>query len=266
MTLRARLRVFALVTLGLGTAACDSLEVNDNQFAVLFVPSVRLDDGSYAADPTAVFFQASGVRLSSTVVGTEGCLLQAIQPVGTNDFPRIDAGDAIDVTLAETDALLTPYAVGTDISYQLPDGESIPFTPGDQITFSIPGAPGGFPARVVTARTVDAFTPSSITLPASTANDMTVTWSPPSGTPGTAMFYSFQFSAENSGVLDREIACVFHDDGSGVVPAAALPGFRASDVRTIIAQRARIVVEQLGDAITHVTTTLSMPVQLNTGP
>ena len=262
MTLPLWVRLSALVTIGLGAGACDSLDVKETQFGILFVPAVQVEGGGFAADPSAMFFQASGVGLSSTLVGAEGCIVQAIQPPGTNSFRRIDAGEAVAVNLAGTDALLTPYAVGTDITYQLPDGESIPFTPGDQITFSIPGAAGGFPARVVTVRTVEAFTPGGITVPASTTSDMTVTWSPPSETPGTAMFYSFQFSAENSGILDREIACVFADDGSGVVAATMLQGFRASDVRTVIAQRARIVAERIGDAITHVTTTLSVPVQI----
>ena len=266
MRIPAWVRTSAIAALGLGSVACDSLEVNDSQFGIFFVPAIQLEGGGYAADPSAVFFQASGVRLSSTTVGPEGCIVQAIQPLGSNDFDRIDAGDAITVNLAGTNAVLTPYAVGADITYELPDGEAIPFTPGDQITFSIPGAPGGFPARVVTVQTVEAFTPSTVTLPASTTSNLTLNWSPPPALPGTAMFYSFQYSSDNSGVLDREIACVFQDDGSGVVPASTLEGFRASDVRTIVAQRARIDVERIGDAITHVTTTISMPVQLVGGP
>ena len=262
----AWVRVPVLLAIGLFTGACDSLEVEDNQFGVIFVPTVRLESGGYAATPSAIFFEASGVRLSSTQIGAEGCIVQDIPPTGSNAFDAIDAGDAIAVNLGGTDAVLEPYTVGAQVTYQLPEGESIPHTPGDQITFSIPGAAGGFPARVVMVQTVEAFTPGDVVLPASTTADLTVTWSPASTTPGTAMYYSFRYSDEATGALDREIACVFADDGSGVVTASMLQGFRESELHTIVAQRARIVADQIGEAVTHITTTMSLPVDLIEGP
>ena len=265
MTSHAWVRLSALAVISAAFVACDSLEVADSKFGIIFVPTERLEDGSFVTTPSAIFFQASGVRLSSTQVGAEGCIVQALQLSGSDSFQRIDAGDAVSVNVSGNDALLSPYAVGAQETYQLPEGDAIPFTPGDQITFSIPGAPGGFPARVVMVQTVPPFTPAAVTLPASTSSDLTVTWTPASTSTTTAMFYSFRFASENSGIIDREIACVFADDGSGVVPASTLTGFRDSELHMIVAQRARIVAERIGDAITHVTTTISAPVDLNEG-
>ena len=265
MTSPVWVRLSALALISTAFVACDSLEVADSKFGIIFVPTERLADGTFVTTPSAFFFQASGVRLASTQVGAEGCIVQAIQPAGSDSFQRIDAGDAVAVNVSGNDAVLNPYAAGAQVTYQLPEGEKIPFTPGDQITVSIPGAPGGFPARVVMVETVPAFTPAEVTLPAATTSDLTVTWTPASTSTTTAMFYSFRYASENSSLIDQEIACVFADDGSGVVPASTLTGFRQSEPRMIIAQRARIVAERIGEAITHVTTTMSVPVELNEG-
>ena len=262
------LRPLALLSLAVLSGACDSFEVDQTQFGIIHVPTLAVE-GVYTAEPTAFFFQGQGISLSTTEVGNEGCVSRAIGTTGGQAFDYIDAGASISVNLSGTQAALTPQTDGQSVTYMLVGDEPISFDPGDVISVSIPGAPGGFPPRLVMARTVEVFTPGTVTLPVSTTENLNLTWANAPETsvfPGSAMFYSFRYGTEGASTFDREIACVFVDDGTGVVPAAELAAFRASTLRNIIAQRARITVERFGNSITHVTSTLSMPVQLLASP
>ena len=91
---------------------------------------------------------------------------------------------------------------------------------------------------------------------------MAVTWSPAATVVvGSAMFYSFQYST-SGGIPDREIACVFQDDGTGVVGSATLTEYRTSSVRSATAQRGRITFNRVGGTITHVSSIFQVPVTL----
>ena len=255
-----RLYPSSLAALALLAGGCHSFELERTRFAIISVPATAVAGGGYATKPTAFFFEGSGIQLSSTQLGDQGCLDRPFAPVAPAAFTRIDAGAAVEVNLGGTDATLSPAPSLTGTTYRLPDEQSIPFTPGNEITLTIPGAVGGFPARVVRARTVEAFTPGPVAIPASTTDDLELTWTPVPSLPGSAMFYSFRYAATASASIDREIACVFADDGTGFVPATTLSGFRNSGFRSVTAQRALISFERVGSAITHVTSTLLVPV------
>ena len=254
-----------LLAVCLAAGACQSFEVQTSQFAIINVATQVVGDG-YTATPRAVFFKGTGVTLSSSDVTAEGCIVRPIEESGVSPLDQIDAGASIAVRLSDANATLTPQTEGVRTTYELSNGVQIPFTPGDDITLTIPGAPNGFPARVVTARTAEAFSPAAITLPASLDENLTVTWTNPGEiAPRSAMFYSFRYSAEASPTVNREVFCVFADDGSGLIAASALQGFRAASMRSIVAQRTRITFETVGSAVTHVTSTLTMPVTLTSG-
>ena len=255
-------RASALAAFALAVSGCRSFDVEDSQFAIIFVPTNPVEGGGFATRPSAFFFEGTGVRLSSTQVGAEGCIVQDVGTPVQQTFDDIDAGAGVSVSIGAADGVLTPSMGGAQVLYELPAGQALPFTPGERITFSIPGAAGGFPARVVSALTVADFTPAPVTLPTSTSANLQVTWTPASPTPGTAMFYSFRYSADG-GNLNREIACVFADDGSGTVEASLLSGLRQSEARTIQAQRALTSVDRVGSAITHVTSTLVKSVEFS---
>ncbi len=260
MTFIRRLHPSALLALTLGAGACRSFDVEQNQFAIISVPTTPASGGGFITSPSAIFFEGTGVQLSTTQVGIEGCVDRLLGTPAPPAFEDIDAGPAVEVSLSGIDATLLPVPSITGVKYQLPNGVSFPSTPGNQITLTIPGAVGGFPARVVRARTVEAFTPSAIALPAATTDELPFTWTPLPSLPGSAMFYSFRYAATGTANFDREIACVFADDGSGSVAANLLNGFRTSGFRAVFAQRALVTLERFGSAVTHVTSTLSVTV------
>jgi hypothetical protein len=256
--LRAASLLAAISVLG----ACDSFEVEPVQVALFRVPTERLEDNSFMTTPFAFFIEGTGIRLSSTQVGQEGCIDQELVSSGNQTFTYIDAGTSITAQFADRpEATLTKNTSDDRTLYEVSDGIGLPFTPGEVIVFDVPGAEGGFPRRQVAARTAEAFTASDITLPASTTADLNVTWTPSADIPGSAMFYSMRYST-TGGNQDREVACVFRDDGTGVIGAPFLARFRTSSNRTATAQRGRITVSQTGSAITHVTSTYEVTVKL----
>jgi hypothetical protein len=261
MTSPRSLRLAGVLTTGLLAAACQSFEVEPVQVALISVPTEQTEAG-YETSPSAFFIEGTGIGLSSTAVGQEGCIDRLLSlPGGVPNFEYIDAGTSITAHFDGPDVTLTKTSVDGRPTYTVPEGLELEFTPGEVITFTIPGAAGGFPARTVSARTAEVFTASPITLPTTTSDDLTVTWTPVPEATGSAMFYSIRYSSTGA-TQDREIACVFRDDGSGVIGANVLSAFRSSSNRSAFAQRGRITASRTGNAITHVTSTFQIPVVL----
>ena len=260
------LRLAGVLAVALLLAACKALEPEPVKVALLSVPTEDTGDG-YASAPIAFFIQGTGIGLSTTLVGNEGCVVRRLTTgTGNQDFDYIDAGPSITARFDGPAATLTKVTANGRTTYELPAGTSLSFTPGQTITFSIPGAAGGFPASLVGARTAEAFTAGPVTLPASTSEDMTVTWTPVPEIAGSAMFYSIRYSSPGMTQVDREIACVFRDDGTGVIGSTMLTEFRQSPIRLATAQRARVTTSQTGAVITHVTSTFNVQLTLTDIP
>ena len=258
-------RLVSLLAVALLPAACRSFEVESTQIALIRVPTT-LDGDQYNSAPSAFFIEGTGISLASTIVGQEGCFVRTLTPVPTNqNFTYLDAGASVTARFGGAPAEMTKRVDLNRTTYELPEGSSMSFTPGENITVTIPGAAGGFPARTISAPTAPAFTPGDITLPALETDNMTVTWEPAPTIVGTAMFYSFKYSTTGA-IIDKEIACVFADDGSGVVSSAALAEYRASSVRSGTAQRGLITANRVGSAITHVTSVIEVPLGLTDVP
>lgn len=271
MTFASPCRALCSLGLALLLGACQSLDVQDTQFGIISVPMTVGEGGQIITRPAAFFFEATGVRLATTQVGTEGCLAQNVTDPAPDSFDDIDAGEDITVTTGSGEGegtqtgVLVPSAIGNRIVYQLPAGESLGIVPGERVTVTIPGSAGGFPARSVTGLTVADFTPEPVSAPPTATGDLNVTWSGATTSSGTAMYYTFQY-ATGGAALDREIACVFLDDGSGTVPASLLADFRNAEFRIVQAQRALITVQRIGGAITHLTSSMIRSVPITENP
>ncbi len=261
MAFKHRSRAALLIAAVFLIAGCRALEVAQLDFAIINVPVSETATG-YATAPVAFFFRGSGVQLPSTNVNQEGCVTLTISNQGNvQDLDYINAGSPVVATLSGNSGSLTPRTAGDRTTYELDAGTEIEFTPGATISVAIPGASGGFPTLVVTARTSEFFQADAVTVPS--AGDMVVTWTPPTLT-GTAMFYSFRYAWSGSTTENRELACVFRDDGSGTVPEGNLTEFRQATVRSIQSQRGTATTERIGDAVTHVLSTVEVQVPLIT--
>lgn len=262
MTPSLRTRFSACLFLLATGSACQSFDVENRQFAIINI-SAQPDGEGYSATPAAFFFEGMSIRLSTTDVGAEGCVDRPIVPPSAETYTYIDAGSSISLTHAGETRQLVPELVSGRVTYELPGNETMAVTPGDLVTISIPGAIGGFPATLLGTQTVIEFTPNPVTVSRSATGSVELTWqSPTAVAPGSAMFYSLAYAGDGAGIPDREIACVFVDDGTGLIAPSELAGFRASDFHTITAQRARITIERMGSAVAHVTSALTLPVEL----
>jgi hypothetical protein len=262
------------VLLSLGAAivvgGCrDTLDIENSDFAIINVPTVRTGTNTFGARPSALFFEGRGILLSSSLVARDSCLAQTYpQEIGTGALDYIDAGSSIRVSFPKrsTEGTLTPTTQGNVNSYALTPGTSIAFEPGDTVHIDIDAPESPLGERTITARTAEEFTPNPVGIPSAQDEDMAVTWTPGTTTvPGAAMFLSFRYALTGT-TINREIACFFIDDGSAVVPAELLPPFRASSNRVAEATRVRIAIARDGRVVTHVTSSFVAPVTLVSTP
>ncbi len=271
MPLIRQTRGLAVLGLAIATMGCrDILQAEASNYAIVNVETLSTGVDTYGARPSALFFQAAGIFLSSSIVARDSCIEQRFPPDVSN--PALDYLNPGSPVVArfnrpQTSGTLTARTQGSVTSYVLPEGATIPFVPGDTITIEVPGTEDGFEERTFAARTAEAFTPSVLNLPVSSQSDMPVTWTPGATTiPGSAMFYSLRFSAPATSVLNREIACFFIDDGSASVPFEALFNFREATLRDVRATRIRVTPNRIGTTVTHVTSSFSATVPLNVNP
>src|SRR5687767_5935421 len=92
-------RLAGVVALTLVAASCKSLEVEPVQVAILSVPTQQTDNG-YVTSPSAFFIEGTGLALSSTQVGQEGCIDQPIRTGGNATFAYLDAGNPVTARFA----------------------------------------------------------------------------------------------------------------------------------------------------------------------
>jgi hypothetical protein len=263
---RAR-RLIALFLSVTALGACSALEPERLQYAIVDIATQETENG-FVTRPSAFFFTGANVTLSSTHVGTEGCIVRPLFPQNEPDnLPYIDAGTSITVQFpaeggvpAQT-ATLTPGAVGDQILYTLPSGTFVPFSPGVLATITTPGVATGFPQRTFTAPTVEAFSIDPVTIPTRLDEDMVLRWRPASTVPGTAIFVSLRYSFESTS-LNREVACAFFDDGQGVIQFPHLTDVRESTQRELIVQRGLVTTNRSGNVVTHVTSSMQVEVPI----
>jgi hypothetical protein len=266
-------RTSRLVLLGLAiaTMGCrDILQAEASNYAIINVETLSTGASTYGARPSALFFNAAGIFLSSSVVARDSCIVQRFPPDVSNPaLDYLDPGSPVVARFArpQTSGTLTARTQGSVTSYVLPEGATIAFVPGDTITVEVPGIEDGFEERTIVARTAEAFVPSQLTIPASSQADMPVTWTPgATAIPGSAMFYSLRFSAPAASSINREIACFFIDDGNATVPFESLFDFREATLRDVRAQRIRVTANRIGTTVTHVTSTFNATVPVSVAP
>lgn len=138
------------------------------------------------------------------------------------------AGDSITMQTDSATAFLMPSASPDgSISYELSGQDAVPITPGSEVTFSIPGAPDGYPPSTLAGLTAGPYTLGPIdTLPDETVG-LSISWSP-AGDDSSAVNLSLQYATQGSSVLDEQIFCSLRDDGAYMIPARLIDGWRSS--------------------------------------
>ncbi|MDQ6886286.1 MAG: hypothetical protein M3068_03225 [Gemmatimonadota bacterium] len=207
---------------------------------------------AYTTRPVAVFYRTSGVQLPTSTISQDSCAILPFtaSPIVSRDtLVYVSAGDSIGVTVGAASGQLKPASQNGVQSYVLPGLGGVSYSPGAVAMFSVPGSPGGFPAATISIRTSEAFSLGSITAAPAVGQGIPVTWTP-AGDATSKLQLSLEYATVGSARLDQQIACALVDDGSAVIPAALVGGWRdaGGGLRHVDASRIRIVHRDLGSA------------------
>lgn len=249
--------------------ACSALTSSSSGGTPVAIVSMnaRAKGTVFTTSPTVNFYSATSITFSSASVASDSCVLFPYSATaGSGNTAKVIGGGAyvLASVSGNTDSLVKATTV--DATYQSSHVSGIAFTPGDSITFTIPGDIAGFPPTAVTAKTAEPFTLNPIVVPP-TGQPMTVTWSTGNDANG-AMLVSMRYNDATVGVtgLNAQIFCDFHDDGSGTVQATNIALWAASSQREVLVQRLRTVLVQVPSVITayvNVLSTFDLPLPVS---
>ncbi|HKT07045.1 MAG TPA: hypothetical protein VJR24_04030 [Gemmatimonadaceae bacterium] len=201
-------------------------------------------DSSTVLSPVAHFFNGTGVIVPDSHTIVDSCVVvpyladTGAFPYGS--FAPLNAGDSVIVQTGGVNASLFPVLDPTTHlatgAYALQNVPSIPFTPGNAVSVTVPGATGNgtFPPAAASAATAVPYTVGPINRNPN-PDSMTITWSPASG-PGSAIVFAIGFDTAATGSgnpIHLEMYCSNLDDGVANIPQGvarlwdkALPGPR----------------------------------------
>ena len=236
-----------LVIAGVATLGACSLSTDlptSRPLGVVVVTDTVDGSGNTVVSPIAHFFNGQGVVVPDSRVVVDSCVVIP-NLADTGAFPYqlftpLNAGDSVIVQTGGISASLFPEI---DPTTQLATGQydlhepPIPFTPGDPISVTVPGATGGgsYPSGATSAATSAPYTVAPIDR-APNPDSFNISWSPAAGN-GSAVVFVLAFdtaaSSPAGNPLHIELYCSDTDTGTLHVPASvarlwlkALPGPR----------------------------------------
>jgi hypothetical protein len=195
-------------------AACSESLPNSRQLGAFDLRDTTDGAGGYVTNPTAVFWQASNFNLANSQVAPDSCLVVRYFPPDTVTAVlsnQLDAGAPIQVQTSLQTANMSKDTLPNGLQVYKSPTFGISHVPGGDVIFTVPGAPGGFPAAVLHAVTPKILVIGPIdTLP---TDSLHLTWTAgPAGTKG-AVNMNLLFSRNNTTKPDSVIECSMLDDG-----------------------------------------------------
>jgi len=160
----------------------------------------------------------------------------------------VNAGDSILFDAAGSATIvLRPINQFGVIVYAAEPSE-VGFSPGTEVSFTVPGAPGGFPESEITSLTPSAITSlSPIPSRPSLEQPLTVSWEP-AGDDSSRFEVLLIYAAQGSSTYDQQVVCEWRDDGAGVIRSELLGGWALSEDQRIEITRYRTQRQDLGGA------------------
>lgn len=252
----AAVRVIALVgVVGLAWVGC-----RDATFSTSTIPTGiltvlgRSEAGHYVVRPEAAFAFAGTAPSGDSRSTLDTCQAGEFGPQGGGFPEQLDAGDSILFVLGSDTTVLRPTDHGGLIVYGS-DPQDLEFVPGDAISFTIPGADGGFPAATISSRTAPVLT-SLTPIPAQPSLDqsLTLTWEPV-GDDSSRFELQLLYATPGAQDFDQRVVCGWRDDGTGTIRSELLAGWITSEVHRIEVTRYRTRLLTLGDTVVYLLAT-----------
>lgn len=237
----------AAVTCGDPTGATPTIPLG------LVSASIRSAEGSYVVRPEAAFVNATVAPSSDSRSTLDSCLLGAYDP--TQRLPEhLDAGDSLVFTAGLETTILRPNNSFGVIRY-VADPPEQAFVPGTAVSFTIPGAAGGFPAATISSLTPLALTAlTPIPGSPSTTEPTTLAWEPV-GDDSSRVEVLLLYAGPGSLDYDQQIVCDWRDDGSGTIRPELLSGWIQSQAQRAEVTRYRTQRTEIGDAVLYLLAT-----------
>jgi hypothetical protein len=246
--MRRHLRLSALLA-PLALAAClDPQPVPESNYGIIGLSTV-VSTSDTILSPQALFYRTGLLALPTSRVTSDQCQL-AFYPTPTQGggLPRfLDAGDRITVSTAALTKFLLPVIGANGESYVLETTDRFPFHPGETVSITVPGAPGGFATGMISVITARGFTLGPIEPQPPAGDPLELTWSP-AGDDSTKMLVSLQYSVTVNQIEPNEqIFCSLVDDGAAQVPSVYLAGWRNATLgsRRYEAARWRVATKEV---------------------
>jgi hypothetical protein len=218
--MRPCLRPLVLFAIVAAAAACGSgtTPPSSRPLGVITLNDSSDGAGGYLTSPQAVFWDASNITLPASNAPANSCIdTTYVKPDTSHQVipNQLNAGNTIHFSSTLSTGDLTPDTIpNVQIVYRY-HGTGFHFTPGANVTFTVPGASGGFDAGTIAAITAKKLILGPV--PSQPTDSFPLTWT--AGTAGTdAVNIYLIYETPTSIVPDRQIICSSDDVGSIMVP------------------------------------------------
>ena len=194
------------------------------------IPNVDSPSG-FVAQAFGYFFSERGFNYSDSRAVTNSCSgPQPVNVTGTGPSQWLDPGTPTQFTLRGPSAAPRTVQLLKGLADEVnpniyTNATTLTLYPGsDSSTITVPGAAGGFPAIIVSGKTVEDFTFDSVADSSGTGG-LAIHWSPSTNS-NTAMEVALVYKSDPASTeLDAQIICSLLDDGDFVVPEQFLIGW-----------------------------------------
>ena len=248
--MRRHLRLPALFTPVILAACLDPEPVSESNYGVIGL-TTAVSTNDTILQPEALFYRTGPLGLPTSKVSIDQCQLAPYpSPVPNTERPRfLDAGDSVAISTTAATKFLFPTVDLTGESYVLKDTDRFPFHPGEAVTITVPGVPGGFANGTISVLTARGFTMGPIAAQPDVDEGIDLTWSP-AGDDSTKMLVSLQYGV---GQIEpnQQIFCSLLDDGVAEVPPILITQWRNAQAgsRRFEAARWRVAAKEVNDGI-----------------
>lgn len=226
------------------------------------VAAAKSQSGQHVISPEAFFFKGVLSGIPNAAIVLDSCSDAPFSTGNTlSGVTYLDAGSPVTTSVGGRLDTLPRTVTGTGTTYKRAIGADIPFTPGDSIVVTVPGAVGGYPNSTIRGKTAEALTLQPIAMPSGN-QAMQLRWNLPSNQLDVAMILSLRYAPANgNGQLSRQVVCSFTDDGVDSIPFQQYQTWinNSGTLENIIATRLRTSFATVADGLLEVIATYQYP-------
>ena len=239
----------ALATLMLG-ACLEPDPLPESNYGVIGLSTVPSTTDTILS-PEAVFYRTGLLQLPTSVVTVDECGSAEYPGTGGGQGPPprfLGAGDRVAITTATDTTHLYPTVDADRELYALQEGDRFPFHPGERVTISVPGEPGGFANGTISIQTAPPFALGPIDPSPEPGETLDLTWSP-AGNDSTKMLISLQYGLGSQ--TNEQIFCSLVDDGAASISPSMTARWASATTgtRNVEAARWRVAIREVPDGV-----------------